>query len=103
MDARPVDEVKGLLTSLGDALRADDLDETEALIARLESRISRLSPEEQGQMDEVRDDYRRLCLIIADRRDHVKREVSGISRSRRAVNAYRHAAPNKRKKFDRQG
>lgn len=102
MGARGVDEVKGLLTSLSDAVKADDLDEAEALIARLETEVSRLSPEERAQMNQVRDDYRRLCLMIADRRDDLARELSGISRSRKAVRVYRGALPTKPKRLNRQ-
>ena len=102
MGARPVDEVKRLLASLSNALNVDDLDEAEALIARLDAEILRVSPSQKAQMDQVRDDYRKLCLIIADRRDTVAGELSAISRSRKAVGAYRDALPNKPKKLDRQ-
>jgi len=102
MGPRPADEVRRLLASLSDAVRADNLDEVEALIARLDTEISRLSPSQRARMDHVREDYRKLCLMIADQRDQVAQELSGISRSRKAVGGYRDALPNKPKRLDRQ-
>lgn len=99
-------DIERLLSELDSAIsqqislvQNDDLETVEALAGRVDEVLQRvgticteLSPTCAERLKRIYDLYRKLCLILAQRRDELAHELARLSRGSRGLRAYRDAS-----------